>query len=176
MYHFFLNFQIYLNFCLSHFMCSSQESINTDWREVSTIVELLFPWHSLHCPESQCFFLTITDFFKRLWTLIISGRCSLLCTFSHNLTCRGLPCGSDRKESACNLGDLGLNPGSGRSGGGHGSPLQHSCLDSLPLTSSDLWTEEPYRSHKELDETEQLTHTHTHTHTPAGVMLQRKQT
>ena len=27
----------------------------------------------------------------------------------------GLPCGSDGKESACNVGDLGLIPGLGRS-------------------------------------------------------------
>ena len=34
------------------------------------------------------------------------------------------------KESACNAGDLGLTPGSGRSpGGGHGNPLQYSCLE-----------------------------------------------
>ena len=34
----------------------------------------------------------------------------------------------DSKESACNAGDLGSIPGSGRSpGGGHGNPLQHSC-------------------------------------------------
>ena len=32
---------------------------------------------------------------------------------------------SDGKESACNVGDLGLIPGSERSpGGGHGNPLQ----------------------------------------------------
>ena len=44
----------------------------------------------------------------------------------------GLPCGSDGKESACNEGDLGSIPGWGRSsGGGHGSPLQHSCLENL---------------------------------------------
>lgn len=49
-------FQIYLNFCLFPFMCSSQESINTEWREVSTLVELLFSLDSLHCPESQCLF------------------------------------------------------------------------------------------------------------------------
>ena len=42
----------------------------------------------------------------------------------------GFPCGSDGKESACNAGDLGLIPGSGRaSGGGNGNPLQYSCLD-----------------------------------------------
>ena len=34
------------------------------------------------------------------------------------------PGGSDGKESACDAGDLGLIPGSGRSpGGGNGSPL-----------------------------------------------------
>ena len=42
----------------------------------------------------------------------------------------GFPCGSDGKESACNAGDLGLIPGSGRSpGGGHGNPLQYLCLE-----------------------------------------------
>ena len=34
------------------------------------------------------------------------------------------------KESACNAGDAGLIPGSGRSpGGGNGNPLQHSSLE-----------------------------------------------
>ena len=33
------------------------------------------------------------------------------------------------KESACNVGDLGSNPGSGRSPAeGNGNPLQYSCL------------------------------------------------
>jgi len=41
-------------------------------------------------------------------------------------------CGSsDGKESACNAGDPGLIPGSGRSpGDGNGYPLQYSCLES----------------------------------------------
>ena len=43
---------------------------------------------------------------------------------------RGLPCGSDGKASACNVGDLGSIPGSGRSSGeGNGNPLQYSCLE-----------------------------------------------
>ena len=42
------------------------------------------------------------------------------------------PGGSDGKESACNAEDLGLILGLGRSpGGGHGNPLQYSCLESL---------------------------------------------
>ena len=41
-----------------------------------------------------------------------------------------LPGGSDRKESACNAGDLGLVPGLGRSPGEeNGYPLQYSCLE-----------------------------------------------
>ena len=39
------------------------------------------------------------------------------------------PGGSDGKESACNTGDPGLIPVSGRSPGeGHGNPLQYSFL------------------------------------------------
>ena len=34
------------------------------------------------------------------------------------------------KESTCSVGDAGSIPGSGRSpGGGHGNPLQYSCLE-----------------------------------------------
>ena len=68
------------------------------------------------------------------------------------------------KISACNAGDPGLIPGSGRSpwrrawqltpvflpGKSHG---QRSLVD------YSLWL------HKELETTERLTHTHTHTHT-----------
>ena len=39
-------------------------------------------------------------------------------------------CGSDGKGSACNVGDPGSTPGSGRSPGeGSGNPLQCSCLE-----------------------------------------------
>ena len=38
----------------------------------------------------------------------------------------------DRKESACNAGDQGVIPGSGRSPGEeNGTPLQYSCLQNL---------------------------------------------
>ena len=44
----------------------------------------------------------------------------------------GFPGGSDGKESACNAGDPGSIPGSGRSPGeGNGNPLQYSCLGNL---------------------------------------------
>ena len=44
--------------------------------------------------------------------------------------CHGLPWWLSGKESTCNAGDAGLIPGSGISpGGGHGNPLQFSCLE-----------------------------------------------
>ena len=43
---------------------------------------------------------------------------------------KGFPGGSDGKESACNAGDPGLIPGSGRFlGEGNDNPLQYSCLE-----------------------------------------------
>ena len=43
---------------------------------------------------------------------------------------RGFRGGSVGKEPACNAGDLGLIPMLGRApGGGHGNPLQYSCLE-----------------------------------------------
>ena len=52
--------------------------------------------------------------------------------------------GSDGKESACNSEDLGSIPGLGRSpGGGHGNPLQYSCLENpqgqRSLVGASLW-------------------------------------
>ena len=42
----------------------------------------------------------------------------------------GFPGGSEVKASACNAGDVGLIPGTGRSPGeGNGNPLQYSCLE-----------------------------------------------
>ena len=46
------------------------------------------------------------------------------------MTRKGFPGDWDSKESAYNVGDLGVIPGSGRSpGGGYGKPLQYSCLE-----------------------------------------------
>ena len=50
------------------------------------------------------------------------------------------PGGSEVKASACNLGDLGSIPGSGRSPGeGNGNPLQYSCLEN-PMDGGAWWT------------------------------------
>ena len=62
---------------------------------------------------------------------------------------------SASKESTCNVGDPGSIPELGRSpGGGHGNPLQHSCLENphgqRSLAGYSLW------GYKELDTTEWL--------------------
>ena len=52
---------------------------------------------------------------------------------------KGFPGGSAGKESACNAGDMGFIPGSGRSpGGGNSNPLQYSCLDN-PMDRGAWW-------------------------------------
>ena len=51
----------------------------------------------------------------------------------------GFPGGSEAKASACNAGDLGSIPGSGRSSGeGNGNPLQYSCLEN-PMDRGAWW-------------------------------------
>ena len=63
--------------------------------------------------------------------------------FQVNFSYNGFLDGSDSKESACNAGDIrdtGLIPGSGRSpGGGHGNPLQNSCLEN-PMDRGAWWS------------------------------------
>ena len=67
----------------------------------------------------------------------------------------GFPGGSDGKESACNVGDLGLIPGLGRfTGGRHGNTLQYSCLEN-PLGQRSLAGYSPW-GRKEWDTTQQL--------------------
>ena len=62
------------------------------------------------------------------------------------------PGGSDGKASACNVGDLGLIPGPGRSPGeGNGNPLQHPCLEN-PM-DREAWQDTAHRV-SELDTTE----------------------
>ena len=64
----------------------------------------------------------------------------------------GFPGGSDGKESACSAGDLGLIPELGRSPeGGHGNPLQYSCLEK-PNCQRSLVGYSPL-GHKESDMT-----------------------
>ena len=65
----------------------------------------------------------------------------------------GFSGGSDSKESTCNVGDLGLIPGLGRSPEeGNGNPLQYSCLEN-PHGQRNLADYSPWGC-KESDKTE----------------------
>ena len=69
----------------------------------------------------------------------------------------GFPGGSDGKESTCIEGNLGSIPGLERSpGGGHGNPLQYSCLEN-PHGQRSLAGWSPWGC-KELDMTEATKH------------------
>ena len=80
---------------------------------------MIFPYISfLKCSWN---FIRLANVYKCIWEWI--GTFIMYQEF---------PGGSDSKESSCNMGDLDLIPGLGRSpGGGHGSPLLSSCLENL---------------------------------------------
>ena len=66
---------------------------------------------------------------------------------------QGFHHGSVGRESACNAGDPGSNPGLRRSpGGGHGNPLQYTCLEN-PHGQRSLEGYSPW-GHNESDTTE----------------------
>ena len=72
------------------------------------------------------------------------------------------------RNPAVNVGDIrdsGSIPGSGRSpGGGHGNPLQCSCLEN-PM-DRQAWQATVHRVAKsQIQLSDKHTHTHTHTHT-----------
>ena len=98
------------------------------------LTRMLFCLHKTCQPASFHLFI---DF------IFGSAGFSLLCgVFSgcneHGLLSSCFPGGSVGKESACNEGDLGSTPGWGRSPGGHGNPLQHSCLEN-PMHRGAWW-------------------------------------
>ena len=81
---------------------------------------------------------------------------------AYTQVCWGFLDGSDGKEFACNAGDLGLIPGSGRSPGeGNGNTLQYF----LPGESHGQRSLKGYIpwDHKESDMTEGPAHTHAYT-------------
>ena len=85
------------------------------------------------------------------------GACSNSCPLNWwcCLTISDFPGGLEGKVSACNVGDPGLIPGSGRSPGeGNGNPLQYSCLEN-PMDRRKLVGYSPWGP-KELDTTEWL--------------------
>ena len=84
-------------------------------------------WHSLENPRSYS---------PAYWTLheqkihCFYFKLPRFCNLTSSAT--SFPGGPDGKESTCSSGDLGSIPGLGRPpGGGHGNPLQDSCLENF---------------------------------------------
>ena len=81
-------------------------------------------------------FHALLSIFPTFWNVYrFIGGCKERCIqfslyISILYTMEGFPGGSEVKVSACNVGDPGSIPGSGRSPGeGNGNPLQYSCLE-----------------------------------------------
>ena len=78
------------------------------------------------------------------------------CSFSPDMFLMSFPGGSEVKASACNVGDPGSIPGSGRSPGeANGNLLQYSCLENH--MDRGAWWAIVHGITKNLDMTEQLT-------------------
>ena len=79
---------------------------------------------------------TTLNFVRTVRTVVMRGAK----VFSRVLEDRqGFRVGAEVKVSACNVGDLGSIPGSGRSPGeGNGNPLQYSCLEN-PMDGGAWW-------------------------------------
>ena len=75
-------------------------------------------------------FLNCPNLSKLIHTTFSNTRSQLKSLCINLITIMGFPGSSEVKASACNVGDLGSIPGSGRSPGeGNGNPLQYSCLE-----------------------------------------------
>ena len=73
---------------------------------------------------------------ESLWLPMLKESPYIFLSWSYSYR---FPNGSEGKESACNAGDTGSIPESGRSpGGGNGNPLQYSCLGN-PMDRGAWW-------------------------------------
>ena len=96
-------------------------------------------------PRKPCLH-TYYIFFRTVWNTMPLYMCHWVFPknknfffINHSMIIKGFPGDSDGEESTCNAGDLGSLPGLGRSpGGGHGNPLQYSCLEN-PMDRGAWW-------------------------------------
>ena len=102
-------------------------SFRIDWFDLLA-VQGCFKGHSAFCMVQLSHWYVTTG---KTIALTIPLFCVSIGGFLKDciLVFKGFPGGAEVKASACNVGDLGLIPGSGRSPGeGNGTPLQYSCL------------------------------------------------
>ena len=93
-------------------------------------------WNKANFPFHQHGLLI--GFWVIVSTMVLREQPDLTRSFSNSArnlswcSTMGFPESSAGKEFICNVGDLGLIPGLGRSpGGGHGNSLQYSCLENI---------------------------------------------
>ena len=113
--------------------------------------DFLTMWEELS--TQLCPFLTSYKVKTKHW--VPTSQRSILSNKFNLVMSKGFPGGSDDRESACNAGDTGSIPGSGRSPGkGNGNPLRYSCLEN-PMDGGTSLGYSPW-GHKESDTTKQL--------------------
>ena len=105
---------------------------------VSPHTEALFLQVSIVCSSMRFLVFLSMRFYQLVFAAYSIPKFRGICF--HTLESMGFCGGSDYKESVCNAGDLNSIPGSGRSpGGGHGNPLQYSCLENS-MDRGAWWT------------------------------------
>ena len=132
------------------------------WRNEWIVLWHVFflKFYSQRVVESMCLLILLQNYSatpEKSLSNSFSHRRSQICLNILSSTFFSFPGGSDSKQSACNVGDLGSIPGLGRSlAGEHGKPLQYRN----PYGQRSLVGCNP-RGRKELNTTEWLS-THTH--------------
>ena len=110
-----------------------------DWLDLLTVqgtLKSLLQHHNSNATILQCSAFFMVQLSHPYIANSLARYLYLACLweFSEAYLChqniQSFPGGSDSKASACNMGDLGLIPKSGRSPGeGNGNPLQYACLE-----------------------------------------------
>ena len=89
-----------------------------------TVIQAYAPTSNTEEAEVEWFYEDLQDLLELI------PQKAVLSFMKERLPFQGFPHNSVSKESACNAGDPGSIPGSGRSPGeGNGTPLQYSCLE-----------------------------------------------
>ena len=95
-----------------------------NWKKICSLLFLVVVFE---VDGGSCFFFFNCSIINLQYC--VSFRCTAECLGYTYICIYGFPGGPVGKESACNVGDLGSVPGSGRSlGEGNGNSLQYSCL------------------------------------------------
>ena len=111
---------------------------------VTTVTVMVSLWWRLYIMGSWCLILSQLCIQWHYTSSLLPTMVEYLCLGNWQITTnqglwQGLPWWLSGKEFTSSTGATGSIPGSGRSpGGGHGNPLQYSCLEN-PLDRGAWW-------------------------------------